>query len=219
MEFRVLGWHDDPAPPRLRLHHERYAYAGKFVVPTGIAAALADGADVPAIGRDHDGRDRSDALDEHEGRDEHDGRDALGEYAEGVLAAAAFDEDRTDADTLVVRYVTTEHDRRGEGIGTRLLAFVAARAHEDGYGRVRIAVNNAYSYEACAKAGFGFTGDRTGLAELVMVHPAPDRRWYEDGLAVFSRRDLTTRERAFVDERRERGPPDVVDVPTESDER
>lgn len=186
MTYRVLGWHDDPdGGPRLRLDHERFAYAGKFVLPTGKAAALEPDAVLP---------------------------DAREGYAEGVVAAAAFDEDRTDPDTLVVRYVTTRTDRRGEGYGTRLLAFVAARAHDRGYGTVRIAVNNPYSYEACAKAGFGYAGRETGLAELVMTHPG-DRARYDDGLAVFVDRDLSDDERAFVDARRERGPPPVVSPP------
>ncbi|MEF8888068.1 MAG: GNAT family N-acetyltransferase, partial [Haloarculaceae archaeon] len=65
-----------------------------------------------------------------------------------VVAAVAFNEDRTDADTLRFRYVSVRVDRRAEGIGPRLLAFAAERAREHGYERVGIAVNNPYAYEA-----------------------------------------------------------------------
>ncbi|PSP99866.1 GNAT family N-acetyltransferase [Halobacteriales archaeon QS_5_70_17] len=185
MEFAVLGW--PPDGPALRLHHERFAYAGKFVMTsTGKAVALAAGvapADLPAP---------------EEG------------YAEGVLAAAAFNEDRTDPDALWLRYVTTRRDRQGEGIGTRLVAFAVARARKRGYERVRIAVNNPYAYEALSKAGFGYVGRETGLAELVMERPS-DRARYREGLAAFADRDLPAEQREFVAARRERGPPPVVD--------
>ncbi|MUV90296.1 GNAT family N-acetyltransferase, partial [Halapricum sp. CBA1109] len=42
MEYALLGWADDG--PTLRLDHERFAYAGKFVMSaTGKAVARADG--------------------------------------------------------------------------------------------------------------------------------------------------------------------------------
>jgi GNAT superfamily N-acetyltransferase len=172
---------DDAA---FRLDHERYAYAGKFVVPGGKAVALADGVS-------------PDFPDPREG------------YAEGVLGAIVFSQDRTDEGTVWLRYVTVRRDRRGEGIGTRLATETTKRLHDRGYGTVRIAVNNPYSYEALSKAGFGFTGRETGLAELVMDHPS-DRGRYEEGLALFAERDLTDDERAFVREKRARGPPPVV---------
>ncbi|MFD1512568.1 GNAT family N-acetyltransferase [Halomarina rubra] len=178
MEFVVR---DDAA---FRLDHERYAYAGKFVVPGGKAVALAEDA-APTF------------------------PDPREDYAEGILAAIAFSEDRTDPDAVWLRYVTVRADRRGEGIGTRLAAWTTARLHERGYGTVRIAVNNVYSYEALSKAGFGFTGRETGLAELVMVHPS-DRSRYDAGLALLAERDLSDDERAFLGEKRERGSPPVV---------
>jgi GNAT superfamily N-acetyltransferase len=186
MKFAVVGW--PPDGPALGLDHERFAYAGKFVMTaTGKAVAVTDGT----------------ALDFPDPRSG---------TAEGVLAAVAFNEDRTDPDALWLRYVTTRRDCRGEGIGPRLVAFATARARERGYERVRIAVNNPYSYEALSKAGFGYVGRETGLAELVMEHPS-DRDRYREGLAAFADRDLTPSEREFLAARRERGPPPTVDPP------
>ncbi|MFC5969829.1 GNAT family N-acetyltransferase [Halomarina salina] len=167
-----------------RLDHEQFAYAGKFVVPGGKAVALEDGAPTSFP-------------------------DPREEYVTGVLAAVAFSEDRTDADTLRLRYVTVRRDRRGEGIGTRLVTWTTDWAHDRGYETVAIAVNNPYSYESLSKAGFGFTGRETGLAELVMSHPS-DRTRYDEGLALFADRDLTDEELEFVAEKRERGAPTVV---------
>ena len=172
MEYALLGWADDG--PTLRLDHERFAYAGTFVMSaTGKAVARADG---------------------------------------DVLAAAAFDADHTDRSTLVIRYVTVRADRRGEGIGPRLLAFVRERARENGFERVRINVNNVYSYVAALKAGFGFTGEETGVAELCMVWPADRTAHYEAGLSLFEKRDVTDEERQFLAERPPE-PPGTVDPP------
>ena len=182
MNYALLGW--SPDAPRLRLHHERYAYAGKFVTGrAGVAVALPDGVDpgtVPTDGR---------------------------EYAEPV-AAAAFDEDRTDPSTLVVRYVTVRADRQGEGVGPRLLATVAAAAADRGYERVRIATNNPFAFEAAHRAGFAWTGRETGLAELVCERPAgrpadvdPDR--YRAGLAVYRERLAAEGESSDAGERPE----------------
>jgi GNAT superfamily N-acetyltransferase len=91
-----------------------------------------------------------------------------------VLGAASFDPDRTEPAVLRIRYVTVRRDRRGERLGSRLLAFVAATAAERGFDRVRIAVNNPFAYEAAARAGFAWTGAETGLAELVCEAPAGD---------------------------------------------
>lgn len=204
MELELLGW--PPDGPKLRLDHERFSYAGKFVMTnTGKAVARADG----------------DGTDEHgEG------------YTDDVLAAASFNEDRTDAETLWIRYVTVAKSRRGDGIGPELLAFVRDRAIDRGYARVRIAVNNPFAYEALYRAGFAFTGETTGLAELVLEHsPAEDRPTsvsasdesgietriedetpvdeserrdaarYRDGLERFRERDLSDAEEEFLSER------------------
>lgn len=174
VELELLGW--PPDGPKLPLDHERFSYAGKFVMTTtGKAVAREDG---------------------------------------DVVAAVAFNEDRTDETTLWLRYVTVARDRRGEGIGPALLEHVRDRALECGYDRLRIAVNNPYAYEALHRVGFGYTGETTGIAELVLEY-APDERpasdvahRYRDGLEAFRDRDLTDEERRFLEERLERGPPE-----------
>jgi GNAT superfamily N-acetyltransferase len=172
MEFELLGWPADE--PTLRLDHERFSYAGKFVMSqTGKSVARGD-----------DGT---------------------------VLGAVAFDPDRTDGATLRLRYVTVRHDRRGEGIGSRLLSFTAERALERGFEGVRIAVNNPFAYEAAYRAGFGFTGERTGLAELVCAYGASrDATTYQSGLDRYRERDLSAAEREFLEQRANADPPAVV---------
>lgn len=162
MECRFVGWPDDGVT--LDLDHERFAYAGKFVMSrTGKAVAEADG---------------------------------------NVLGAVAFDRDRTDDAVWWLRIVTVRRDRRGEGIGPRLLDFTADRLLDRAAG-VRIAVNNPFAYEAAYKAGFAYTGERTGLAELVLERPA-DRsaECYRAGLEVYRDRDeRSPAEAAFIAER------------------
>ena len=92
-----------PDGPTLRLDHRRYSYAGKFVMTTTGKAVFRD----PSAGSDR-------------------------EYDDDVVAAVAFDADRTDPDTLWLRYVTVCDDRRGEGLGPRLCAFVVERRRLDG---------------------------------------------------------------------------------------
>ena len=125
-----------------------------------------------------------------------------------VVAAAAFSRDRTDESGAWIRYVSVRRDRRGEGIGARLLDVTAGYLLES-VDVVRIAVNNPFAYEAAYKAGFGFTGDRTGLAELVLERPAEGSAApYRAGLEAFAERgDLPPSERGFIDRKREAGPP------------
>jgi GNAT superfamily N-acetyltransferase len=183
MDCRLLGW--PPDGPRLRLDHREFAYAGKFVTSsTGKAVVVEGDLRIP---------------DPREG------------YATGVVAAVAFSEDRTDSETLWLRYVTVRTDRRGEGIGPRLCAFVCGRGRERGYDRFRIAVNNPFSYEALYRAGFAFTGRETGLAELVLERPgdrSPAR--YRDGLDRFRDRSLSDAENSFLAERSTSPPVDSV---------
>jgi len=181
MEYAVLGW--PPDGPKLRLDHEQFSYAGKFVMTnTGKAVTRESGAD------------------------------GTGEGA--VVGAVAFNEDRTDAATLWLRYVTVRADRRGEGIGPELAAFVTERATDRGYERCRIAVNNAFAYEALYRAGFGYTGDQTGIAELVLESTAPrDRDTYQAGLDAFRGRDNTDAEDDFLAARKGEEPPAVVSAP------
>jgi GNAT superfamily N-acetyltransferase len=131
-----------------------------------------------------------------------------------IVAAVAFNEDRTDESTLWLRYVTVREDLRGEGIGPRLLAFVCTRADERAYERVRIAVNNPFAYQAAYKAGFGYTAESTGIAELVCQRPAD--RWrsrYQAGVAVFRERGLSEQEERFLESKVETDPPEPVDPP------
>jgi len=133
---------------------------------------------------------------------------------DGVVAAAAFDEDRTDPATLCVRYITVRQDRQGEGLGPLLLRFVRERATERGYDRLTIGVNNPFSYQAAYRAGFCFTGVEQGLAELTLEWPgdrSPER--YREGLAVFRQRELSEDEETFLAEKLGGDPPRTVDAP------
>jgi len=118
-----------------------------------------------------------------------------------IVGATAFNEDRSDGRTAKIRTVSVRRDRRGEGIGPELLSFTAERVADDGYDRVEIAVNNPYAYEAAVRAGFGYTGEETGIAEVVLAWPSPAGDRYEDGLNCFRDRDLDPEERAFLDRR------------------
>ncbi|MDQ2051999.1 GNAT family N-acetyltransferase [Natronolimnohabitans sp. A-GB9] len=189
MEYDLLGW--PPDGPKLRLDHERFSYAGKFVMTnTGKAVA-------------RDATDKGDT-------DESDGNGPVADPP--IVAAIAFNEDRTDATTLWLRYVTVAGDRRGEGIGPELVAFTRDRALERGYERLRIAVNNPFAYEALYRAGFGYTGATTGIAELILEYPRPEdwtnqREAYQRGLEEFHERDLSVEEESFLESRADSDPP------------
>jgi len=175
VEHELLGW--PPDGPQLRLDHERFSYAGKFVMTnTGKAVA----------------------------------RDATAD--EPIVAAVAFNEDRTDAETLWLRYVTVAADRRGEGVGPALLGYVRDQAIERGYGQLRIAVNNPFAYEACYRAGFEYTGRQTGIAELRLEYDpdsgSPSRERYQSGLDLFRDRELSAEEATFLESRSGHGPPE-----------
>jgi len=132
-----------------------------------------------------------------------------------ILGAIAFNEDRTDPATAWLRYVTVRADRRGEGIGARLAAFAADRLDARGYDRVKIAVNNPFAYHALHKAGFGYAGEETGLAEVVLVRPG-DRSpaTYRAGLDAYrGREDLAAEEREFIDAKSAAGPPEAISPP------
>jgi len=205
MEYALLGWAD--AGVTLRLDYRRFSYAGKFVM-SATGKAVARTASPATDG----GSERADAADRSDGSED--------DYDDGVLAAVAFDADRTDETVCRLRYITVREDRRGEGIGPRLAAFVAARATDRGFERVRIAVNNPYAYEALYRAGFAFTGAETGLAELVLERPAGrgavadrDPDTYRRGLDVYRERDLSTAEREFLRGKEGSDPPSVVATP------
>ena len=199
MEYAFLGWHDgEGGGPRVRLDYRAFAYAGKFVTSSTGVAVVRDVTDPLSLDVDEDEPPQ------------------IGDPA--VVAAVAFNEDRTDSETLWLRYVTVRGDRRGEGVGPRLIAFVCKRAHERGYARCRIAVNNVFSYEALSKVGFAYTGRETGLAEVVLDRElrgeaAVDADTYQRGLDVFRERDCSDAERAFLTAREGTGPPERVDAP------
>jgi N-acetylglutamate synthase-like GNAT family acetyltransferase len=181
LTYEVLG--DPPDGPTLRLDHERFAYAGKFVMTnTGKAVARADGE---------------------------------------IVAAVAFNRDRTDDTVAWMRYITVRNDRRGEGIGPRLAGVTATHLHETGADRVRIAVNNPYAYVACYRAGFAYANRETGIAEVVLERrpatassPAADRdQRFRDGLdALLAAADRPEGHREFARNHQEGGSPDPVDL-------
>jgi len=189
----VLGW--PPDGPTLRLDYRRFAYAGKFVVTnTGKAVAREPGGSLPPVD---------------------DERPFEGDWDRDVVAAAAFNADRTDASALWIRYVTVRDDRRGEGIGPRLVAAVVEAAGERGYDLLRIAVNNPFAYEALHRAGFAWTGRETGVAELVLERPvgAPaetDAATYQAGLDAFRDRDRGEPEASFLADRAGSDPPEAT---------
>lgn len=203
METVLLGW--PPDEPTLRLDYRRFSYAGKFVMSTTGKAIVRATDKAETAGQGQAGEPGG--IEEHEGTDQFD---------DDVLAAVAFNADRTDPETLWLRYVTVRTDRRGEGLGPKLCRFVAERAADRGYERVSIAVNNPFAYEALYRAGFVFTGRETGLAELVLSRPADkpegDRSesQYQSGLDRYRQRDLSSAERAFLERKRDATPPDIV---------
>jgi GNAT superfamily N-acetyltransferase len=115
-----------------------------------------------------------------------------------IVAALSFSHDRADSEAVRVRYFAVRVDRRGKGIGSELLDYVAERLLER-YDRVRISVNNPFSYVAARKAGFGWTGDETGIAEILMERPCEtDVERHEEALRIFAERDLSAEEEAYV---------------------
>ena len=128
---------------------------------------------------------------------------AVARDGDEIIAALSFSPDRADDSAVRIRYFAVRTDRRGEGIGSTLLEHVTDRLlDERGYATVRISVNNPYAFEAAHKAGFGWTGDTAGLAELVMERPSPDavdrEEMYFEALRRFAGRDLTDEEDEFV---------------------
>jgi GNAT superfamily N-acetyltransferase len=171
--------------PTLALDHREFAYAGKFRVAATGKAVVRD------AGR----------------------ADPDGEYDDRVLAAVAFEPGRVDDSILWLRYVDVRADHRGEGLGARLCRFVRERTRER-YPEARIAVNNPFSYHAVHKAGFGWTGETGGLAELLCSTDAPrTRERYQAGLDEFRAREPSESERSFLEERRGCAPPEPVECP------
>ncbi|WP_096389415.1 GNAT family N-acetyltransferase [Halopenitus persicus] len=211
MEFELLGWPDED--PTLRLDYRAFSYAGKFATSgTGVAVLRAETPN--AVAPDwHPDPSRPDPAP----RPDADAETAS--LAEDVVAAVAFNPDRTDPSTLWIRYVSVHTARRGEGLGPRLIAELGRRVRDresDAVDRIRIGVNNPFAYEALYKVGFAFTGRETGVAELVLERPvdAPadrDAETYRAGLDVYRERDRGEPEASFLADRRGGDPPPLVE--------
>lgn len=125
-----------------------------------------------------------------------------------IVAAIAFNADRTDEATAWLRYITVRSDRKGEGIGVQLASYTVDQLLARDFETVQIAVNNPFAYEALYRAGFGYIGEETGLAELVLRYGVErDLESYRSGLQVFEDRELSPGERAFLDEKQDRDEP------------
>ena len=213
MEYAFLG--GPGTETTLRLDYRAFAYAGKFVVGKPGKAVLRTPDGSPAVPSWTSAQSLPPTVDEHE-------------FDDDVVAAVSFSPDRTDPDCCRLRYVTVHVARRGEGLGPRLVDRTVSRLADDGYDRVRIAVNNPFAYAALYKCGFAYTGVQTGLAELELERSAGapasatdpgdatsqadpgdatsqadrDAR-YRDGLRAFldADRDLDAEERQFVTDR------------------
>lgn len=124
---------------------------------------------------------------------------SVGRKSGNIVAAASFSEDRSDEETMWIRYLTVRDDKRGEGYGSELAADTTRRIECKNYSQVKIAVNNPYALKALTKAGFGFTGQSTGIAELVLstnINPADQ---YQSALRHFKEYShLSSSEQEFI---------------------
>ncbi|PSP79409.1 GNAT family N-acetyltransferase [Halobacteriales archaeon QH_6_68_27] len=172
--------------PKLALDYRAFSYAGKFVMSnTGKAVALAGANEGSPAGADAAGATGGDASERPPPATDIDG---VVDPDGRILGAVAFNADRTDPKTWWLRYITVRGDRRGEGGGPR---------------------------EALYRAGFAYTGEETGIAELVLACPPPDRSraTYQAGLDVFRARGPDADERSFLDRKAGENPPDALDPP------
>lgn len=209
MEFVLLGWPE--TGPTLRLDYRQFAYAGKFVMSNTGKAVVRD----PSTAT---GGEKTEATAIPTNDTESPG-DAPAPpdpeaFDDSVLAAVAFNEDRTDPGVCWLRYITVARSRRGEGLGPKLAAFTAERAEDRDFRRLRVAVNNPFAYEAMYKAGFVYTGRQTGMAELVLERPGQrDRASYQCGLDEYRERDLGDPEASFLADRSSADPPPLIESP------
>ena len=185
MEYELLGY--PPDGPTLRLDHERFAYAGKFVMSdTGKAVV----------------RDPDDPVES-------------GERWDTPVGVTSFSAHHDQSERARIRYVTVREDRRGEGVGPRLLRF-SADALAEQFAAVAIAVNNPIAYQAAYRGGFVWTGRETGMAELLLCYlpgaATADR--YRAGFEVFESRDLPAPHRSLVERHADGVPPSPVPAPT-----
>lgn len=146
---------------------------------------------------------------------------AIARADDRTVAAVSFSPDRTAEDRMWVRYLTVDTDHRGHRIAPRLVTATVDRILEDGYEAVTIAVNNPFSYVAMYRAGFGFTGETTGIAEVVLstdVDRQPVR--FRAGLGVvIARGPASTVERDYAGDWMRRDPPETCTPPDLTDGR
>ncbi|MFB6185286.1 MAG: GNAT family N-acetyltransferase [Halobacteriaceae archaeon] len=129
-----------------------------------------------------------------------------------IIGAIAFNEDRTDPDVLWFRYITVHTEYQGKEIGPKLARYTAQHATNASYQAIKIAVNNPFAYHALYKAGFSFTGEQTGIAELILRYPSASDT-YQSGLTIFEQRNgLTTEEKAFIQQKQGQESPQTVSV-------
>lgn len=140
---------------------------------------------------------------------------AVARRGKTVIAAARFNTDRTDGDVGRIRTIAVRTDRRGEGIGSRLLAGLRVVLLDGRYRRLRIAVNNPYAYQAAYRAGFAWTGRTSGMAELVLEAPSDGTdAEYAMGMTRYAERtELPDAMRTFAAERADQSAPEPVPAP------
>ncbi|WP_128225435.1 GNAT family N-acetyltransferase [Halobacteriaceae archaeon SHR40] len=169
---------------------------------------LGDGSAGPALSLDHE-------QFAYAGKFVMSGPKAVAREDDSVVGAISFSEDHSDSSAVRLRYVTVREDRRGEGIGPRLLRFTAVRLTAS-YDEVLIAANNPIAYEACYRAGFVFTGEETGIAEVLMRYRPDDRETdrYREGFTVFEDRELPAPHEAVCRRHADGESPAVVPEPS-----
>jgi GNAT superfamily N-acetyltransferase len=209
MDHELLGWPEDE--PAIRLDYRAFSYAGKFATGNAGVAVLR----VADRGSVAPGWEPDPSLPDPAPRPEEGESGGSAELAEDVIAAVAFNADRTEPGTLWIRYVSVHAARRGEGHAPQLVAFLVDRACDRGYDRLRIGVNNPFAYEALYKVGFAFTGRETGVAELVLERPTTepadrDPETYRSGLDVYRDRERGDPEASFLEARVGADPPALV---------
>jgi len=140
------------------------------------------------------------------------GKAVLKEAGE-IVAAAAFNADRDRSTQGWIRYLTVRNDWQGKSLGPKLVGCVTETLLDREYNQITIAVNNPIAYRALYKAGFHFTGEKTGIAELILSYPGQRTlESYVDGLKRFEDRQLPeSQESLLADWLAETSVPEIVD--------
>jgi hypothetical protein len=191
MRVDIVGWPPDVAP--VYLDYRQFSYAGKFVQSAVGKALLRDKS-----------RERDPPCSPP---------DTSITYETDVIAAVSFSSHRQVPHRLCYRYITVRHDQRGNQFGPKLAVDIAERASQRGYETLQVAVNNSFAFEAMYRAGFSYTGETTGIAELILRRPTErsaqtSKERYQSGLDRYRNRDsLSTDESNFLASRKESEPP------------